>query len=201
VRPHTVRCPRLALGDGAATPVANHNRRFGFNPDTCCAIQTFPSVSFHRCHCVSVKCVARMLSVLEARVSVCRGESLRRWRGERFGRYRCLTLRYSLLLSVWVGLSAEHKGRYPFHFFAQAPRFFFLSFITYSSHHKAERMAEESPRRPRRRRVARRPEEASREKKNPAAAGIERFIFFFFLLGRTLPITTQYERQTILVKP
>ena len=31
-----------------------------------------------------------------------------RWRGERFGRYRCLTLRYSLLLSVWVDPSAEH---------------------------------------------------------------------------------------------
>jgi len=32
-----------------------------------------------------------------------------RWRGERFGRYRCLTLRYSLLLSVWVDPSAEHN--------------------------------------------------------------------------------------------
>jgi len=32
-----------------------------------------------------------------------------RWRGERFGRYRCLTLRYSLLLSVWVDPSAEHS--------------------------------------------------------------------------------------------
>jgi len=32
-----------------------------------------------------------------------------RWRGERFGRYRCLTLR-SLLLSVWVDPSAEHRG-------------------------------------------------------------------------------------------
>ena len=40
--------------------------------------QTFPSVSFHRCRCVSVKCVERVLSVLEARVNVCRGESLRR---------------------------------------------------------------------------------------------------------------------------
>ena len=29
-------------------------------------------------------------------------------RGARFGRYRCLTLRYSLLLSVWVDPSAEH---------------------------------------------------------------------------------------------
>jgi len=34
-----------------------------------------------------------------------------RWRGERFGRYRCLTLRYSLLLSVWVDPSAEHRRR------------------------------------------------------------------------------------------
>ena len=41
-------------------------------------LQTFPSVSFHRCRCVSVKCVERVLSVLEARVNVCRGESLRR---------------------------------------------------------------------------------------------------------------------------
>jgi len=32
-----------------------------------------------------------------------------RWRGEIFGRYRCLTLRYSLLLSVWVDPSAEHR--------------------------------------------------------------------------------------------
>jgi len=31
-----------------------------------------------------------------------------RWRGERFGRYRCLTWRYNLLLSVWVDPSAEH---------------------------------------------------------------------------------------------
>jgi len=36
-------------------------------------IHTFPSVSFHRCRCVSVKCVERVLSVLEARrpCSVC----------------------------------------------------------------------------------------------------------------------------------
>jgi len=40
--------------------------------------QNFPLVSFHRCRCVSVKCVERVLSVLEARVNVCRGESLRR---------------------------------------------------------------------------------------------------------------------------
>jgi len=72
-------------------------------------VHTFPSVSFHRCRCVSVKCVERVLSVLEARVNVCRGKSLRRLRGERFGRYRCLTLRYSLLLSVWVDPSAEHR--------------------------------------------------------------------------------------------
>jgi len=38
----------------------------------------FSVVSFHRCRCVSVKCVERGLSVLEARVNVCRGESLRR---------------------------------------------------------------------------------------------------------------------------
>jgi len=93
---------------------------------------------------VSVKCVERVLSVLEARVKVCRGESLRRLefsfaglRGractvcgarrpckcrERrlagraltvgvrkdLGGLRCLTLRYSLLLSVWVDPSAEH---------------------------------------------------------------------------------------------
>ena len=42
-------------------------------------LQTFLSVSFHRCRRVSVKCVIeRVLSVLEARVNVCRGESLRR---------------------------------------------------------------------------------------------------------------------------
>jgi len=33
-----------------------------------------------------------------------------RWREERFGRDRCLTLRYSLLLSVWVDPSAEHRN-------------------------------------------------------------------------------------------
>ena len=41
-------------------------------------VQTVPSVFFHRCHCVSVNCVERVRSVLEARVNVCRGESLRR---------------------------------------------------------------------------------------------------------------------------
>jgi len=34
-----------------------------------------------------------------------------RWRGERFGRYRCLTLGCSLLLSTWVDPSAEHRHR------------------------------------------------------------------------------------------
>jgi len=38
-----------------------------------------------------------------------------RWRGERFGRYRCLTLRYSLLLSVWVDPSAEHTQQEEHH--------------------------------------------------------------------------------------
>jgi len=36
------------------------------------------------------------------------GARFGRWRGERFGRYRCLTLWYGLLLSVWVDPSAEH---------------------------------------------------------------------------------------------
>ena len=36
------------------------------------------------------------------------GARLGRWREEIFGRARCLTLRYSLLLSVWVDPSAEH---------------------------------------------------------------------------------------------
>jgi len=84
--------------------------------------QTFPSVSFLRCRCVSVKCVERVLSPRPC--SVCGSPRLcrrrerclimarfgrGRWRGERFGRYRCLTLRYSLLLSVWVDPSAEHS--------------------------------------------------------------------------------------------
>ena len=34
------------------------------------------------------------------------GARVSRWREERFGRARCLTLRYSLLLSVWVDPSA-----------------------------------------------------------------------------------------------
>jgi len=46
--------------------------------------QTFPSVSFHRCRCVSVKCVERVLSVLEARVR----EGLQ-------GRARCVAPRAS----------------------------------------------------------------------------------------------------------
>ena len=36
------------------------------------------------------------------------GARFGRWREEGFGRARCLTLRYSLLLSVWVDPSAEH---------------------------------------------------------------------------------------------
>jgi len=102
----------------------------------CCFPRTqTPSVSFHRCRCVSVKCVERVLSVLEARVNVCRGESLRRlefsfcvtavgrWRGERFGRYRCLILRYSLLLSVWVDPSAEHTHHsWPFPISGSVPK-------------------------------------------------------------------------------
>jgi len=36
------------------------------------------------------------------------GARFGRWREERFGRARCLTLRYSLLLSVWVDPSVEH---------------------------------------------------------------------------------------------
>jgi len=38
------------------------------------------------------------------------GARFGRWREERFGRVRCLTSRYSLLLSVWVDPSAEHIG-------------------------------------------------------------------------------------------
>ena len=65
--------------------------------------QTSPSVSFHRCRCVNVKCVERVLSVLEAKDSeavlgVWRPAPLQtsrappyrarfgRWREERFGR-------------------------------------------------------------------------------------------------------------------
>ena len=36
----------------------------GFELTHAPSIQTFPSVSFHRCRCVSVKCVERVLSVL-----------------------------------------------------------------------------------------------------------------------------------------
>ena len=36
------------------------------------------------------------------------GARFSRWREERFGRARCFTLRYSVLLSVWVDPSAEH---------------------------------------------------------------------------------------------
>ena len=38
------------------------------------------------------------------------GARFGRWRKEIFGRARCLTLRYSLLLSVWVDPSAEHSS-------------------------------------------------------------------------------------------
>jgi len=41
------------------------------------------------------------------------GARFGRRRGERFGRARCLTLRYSLLLSVWVDPSAEHIVYFP----------------------------------------------------------------------------------------
>jgi len=37
------------------------------------------------------------------------GSRFGRWREEIFGRARCLTLRYTLLLSVWVDPSAEHR--------------------------------------------------------------------------------------------
>ena len=40
------------------------------------------------------------------------GARFGRWREERFGRARCLTLRYSLLLSVWVDSSVEQRGAY-----------------------------------------------------------------------------------------
>jgi len=49
-------------------------------------VQHIPSVSFHRCRCVSVKSVERLLSVLEARVNV--REGLR-------GRARCVAPRAS----------------------------------------------------------------------------------------------------------
>ena len=39
-----------------------------------------------------------------------------RWREDRFGRARCLTLRYSLLLSVWADPSAEHRFTRPHSF-------------------------------------------------------------------------------------
>jgi len=38
------------------------------------------------------------------------GARFGRWREERFGRARCLTLRYSVLISVWVDPSAEHRA-------------------------------------------------------------------------------------------
>ena len=39
------------------------------------------------------------------------GARFGRWREEKFGRARCLTLRYSLLLFVWVDPSAKHMNR------------------------------------------------------------------------------------------
>jgi len=39
------------------------------------------------------------------------GARFGRWREEVFGRARCLSLSYSLLLSVWVDPSAEHRVR------------------------------------------------------------------------------------------
>jgi len=58
-------------------------------------------------------CVAHRASA-DAASAASSGRALAvgRWRGERFGRYRCLTLRYSLLLSVWVDPSAEHICTY-----------------------------------------------------------------------------------------
>jgi len=49
-------------------------------------------------------CRRRERGLIEARLR------FGRWREKRFGRARCLTLRYSLLLSVWVDPSAEHMG-------------------------------------------------------------------------------------------
>jgi len=109
------RCVRLSNSETQASAVYPSSADASYP-------QTFPSVPFHRCRCVSVKCVERVLSVLEARVNGLRGRArcvaprapadaasaawswralaVGRWRGKRFRRYRCLTLRYSLLLSV-----------------------------------------------------------------------------------------------------
>jgi len=94
------------------------HRRFLYKEHTTIGLQTFPSVSFHRCRCVSARRTPRPCSV-------CGSPRLCRRRERclimaRFGRwplawrqiwavYRCLTLRYSLLLSVWVDPSAEHN--------------------------------------------------------------------------------------------
>jgi len=55
-----------------------------------------------------------------------------RWRGERFGQYRCLTLRYSLLLAVWVDPSAEHRIRWPvtLSFFEHSLTYYAVFFFT-----------------------------------------------------------------------
>jgi len=54
-------------------------------------------------------CASRRLSRRGDRRLV--GARFGRWREERFGRSRCLTLRYSLPLPVWVDPLAEHGGR------------------------------------------------------------------------------------------
>jgi len=64
--------------------------------------QTCPSVSFPR-PC-SVCGSPRLCRRRERRLI---GARFGRWREERFGRARCLTLRYSLLLSVWVDPSDQ----------------------------------------------------------------------------------------------
>jgi len=64
-----------------------------------CLLQTFPSLFTSAAVWVWVWWA--MLSVLEA---------LGRWREETIGRAWCLTLRYSLPLSVWVDPLAEHSA-------------------------------------------------------------------------------------------
>jgi len=64
------------------------------------------------CECGRARCVAPRASADAASAAWSwRDLAVGRWRGEIFGRYRCLTLRYSLLLSVWVDPSAEHRCR------------------------------------------------------------------------------------------
>ena len=53
--------PRLASAR-APPPLGLYQILFHFK-------QTFPSVSFHRCRCVSVNCVERVLSVLDEKDS------------------------------------------------------------------------------------------------------------------------------------